>query len=215
MSGKRVLDPAIVRALVEARADFKSHADTLTKLLSRTGGILDHHFELQSGAHAQYFLRFADVARRPEDVATIAKVFASVVPKNSVVLCPESSGVALAAALRDVLGAELAIVGVDEHRRPLPALRKGEIAWRKTFIVNDVVTTGASLARLVAVAREHKAELAGVVAFAVHKGANLGALPALEGLPIHVPLQLNWETYSAPCPLCAVAGPAIPALELN
>src|SRR5688572_897697 len=104
MSGRRVLDPEVMQKLVSGREGFEAHADSLTRLLSRTGAVLDHHFELQSGAHAQHFLRFADVVRRPEDASTVAKVFASVLPKNCVLLSPESSGVALAAALRDELG---------------------------------------------------------------------------------------------------------------
>ncbi len=215
MSARRVLDPDVMQKLVTARDGFQQHADALRRLLSRTGSVLDHHFELQSGAHAQYFLRFADAVRRPEDASTVAKVFSGLLPKDSVLLCPESSGVALAAALRDELGVSLAVVGVDQHRRPLKELRSGDVKGRKTYVVNDVVTTGSSLEQLAIVAREHGGELAGAIAFAVHEKASLETRPGLAGLSIHIPLTFLWKTYSAPCPLCSTVGPAIPALELN
>lgn len=217
-----VRDPDQVGQLVLPNARIANKA-ALLGLVERCGALLDRHFSLQSGEHSRYFLRYAAIGRdrRGGDEAAQRVLEERLCPadlgEQTTILCPESAGFFLGHALHRQTGAELVVSRVDAHRRPAPIYRRGRIrAGREVVLVNDVISTGASLRPLIELVRREGARLAGVFAFAATNEQRARQFFAEIDVPAEVALITRWETWSAPCPLCRPDGPELlPASEFN
>jgi len=193
--------------------------------LEDTGALLKGHFALQSGHHSEYFLRLRDFSVRPQLARVAAERLLELAPQPMApnIICPESAGYLLGRAYFDVLGGEsagaaLVVAAVNFERRPLPVIRRGKL--RKdipSVIVNDVATTGRSIAPLVQLAGSVGSEVAAVVHIAVK---DLAALR--QSIPRDAKLAWlftqSWPTYppsDTDCPGCKEGVPLVPAIELN
>ena len=116
--------------------------------LAASGALLRGHFGLQSGKHTEYFIRFRALARDPGVLDDLARALlaGAEVPAGATVLVPESAGYFLGEAVRARIGGALAVARTDLQRRPARALLHGALVpGTPVVVVNDVVTTGASL----------------------------------------------------------------------
>lgn len=193
--------------------------DELATMVASTGALLQGHFRLQSGRHAEYFLRFGQLAFQThiaDRIAAIAKS-AFALTSGTTVLCAETAGRYLGAALARALDADVAIAEVDEWRRPTSVLRRGTIRGASDVIVaTDVVTTGRSLLPLLALAREARSRSIRVVAFARLDDGPAPPELAHSEIPVDGLMQGRWTRYVATdCALCRNGIPLIPAMELN
>jgi orotate phosphoribosyltransferase len=185
-----------------------------------TRAVMPGHFLLQSGRHSPCLLRFAAIGRAPQVAARIAALLheraTAVDFGDALILCPESAGFFLGNALGDRTGRPVAVAKIDLRRRPTMVLRAGHIlAKQPVVVVNDVVTTGASLEPLIALARSH-GELRGVVAFAALDFAAFNDFCKKKALPGMVLARTAWPTSApAQCPQCAAGDPLLPAAEFN
>ncbi|MCP3063345.1 hypothetical protein LXT21_31655 [Myxococcus sp. K38C18041901] len=195
----------------------------MLKLLEQSGAVLDGHFELQAGAHSQYFLRFSQVGWEPVLVQEAARrliACSQFSVENATILCPESAGYLLGYEIaRQAGNSSLAVTRVDERRRPLASLGAGGLSsGMDVVVVNDVATTGSSMKCLVQLARDQGANVRGILAFAAtrepeveHKLQEL----KLKGGWLMASL---WETYkpgTETCPLCQASKPLLQAWEFN
>jgi orotate phosphoribosyltransferase len=189
----------------------------LVEIVRNTGALLHGHFELQSGRHSPYFLRFSQIGWDRPAMAEIADMLVQRAPflDESAILTPESSSVFLGRAIATRTGCPLAVAAIDATRRPTGILRAGGIdASRRLTIVADVVTTGESLTPLLELGVQSPA--LAVVAFLVLSTSRFEALASSRRLEREWLLASTWETTPASdCPQCGKGAPLISAAELN
>jgi orotate phosphoribosyltransferase len=209
-------------ALAERYADVFEH-------LARSRAVLRGHFALQSGLHADYFLKFRDYGSYPQFIDEAARylvedpTYPGVPLEAPNVVCPESAGYLLGSAVHRAVGGEeagarLVVARLNLERRPLPVPRRGEIrADRPTIIVNDLATTGESLGPLFDLARAGGSNVFRVIHFAAVDPSRLrqawpvGALASWLLVPRWRPVEGGVAT----CHGCCDGRELIPAFELN
>jgi orotate phosphoribosyltransferase len=215
-----VTDPERVRQLITAEPRPGVAAD-VTDVLARSGALLAGHFLLKSGEHTPHFLRFAQIGREPELVAIVAHRLietARVELRASTILCPETAGFFLGSAIAREVGAEIAVARVDvARRRPGTQLRTGDIApGARVIIVNDVVTSGASITRLVDLARAAGAHVAAAMMFATLDDRRLKRYLNDHDLPGAWLASATWSIVDATsCPQCKAGEELLPVAELG
>jgi len=200
--------------------------------LARSGALLRGHFGLQVGKHTEYFIRFRAVARDPAVLGAIAEHLLTTVevPAGAVVLVPESAGYFLGDAIRARIagggspaagGARVSLVvaRTDLQRRPARALLHGAIApGQQVVVVNDVVTTGASLEPLLDLVGDAGAVVAAALVFGALDGTGFRAMLARRRLTGDHLVEASpaWPvTDPEGCAACRAGLPLIPAAELN
>jgi orotate phosphoribosyltransferase len=190
--------------------------------LARSGALLRGHVGLHRGRHTEYFIRFRALTRDPALLAPIVDHLLATVdlPAGATVLAPESAGFFLGDAIARRLGVPLAVARTDLQRRPARALLHGDLpAGGQVVVVNDVVTTGASLEPLLELVADHGATVAAALVFGALDGTAYRALLNRRGIPGDhlVEASDRWPVQPAEtCELCRRPGPAlIPAAELN
>lgn len=190
--------------------------------LTRSGALLRGHFGLQVGKHTEYFIRFRALARDEAVLAAIAgHLLATVsIPAGATVLVAESAGYFLGEALRARSGAALAVARTDVERRPASSLLHGAIApGAPVVVVNDVVTTGASLEPLLDLAADAGATVTAALVFGALDGTGFRAMLNRRRLAGDHLLEASpaWPiTDPSRCAACAAGSPPLlPAAELN
>jgi orotate phosphoribosyltransferase len=173
------------------------------------GAFLRGHFVYTSGRHGADYLEKFRILENPRASAAlgamIADRFRALRPE--LVAGPTTGGIILAFEVARQLGVKA--VYVERGERGGRALRRGfEIpSGTRTLIVDDVVTTGGSLAETTACIREAGGEVIGIGVLA-DRTSGRTAMDA----PFFACLSVDFPSYAADeCPLCAeglpVAGP--------
>ncbi len=190
--------------------------------LGRSGALLRGHFGLQGGRHTEYFIRFRALSRDPALLEPIVDhlLAAVALPDDAIVLVPESAGFFLGDAIRRRIGAPLAVARTDLQRRPARALLHGEIPpGAQVVVVNDVVTTGASLEPLLDLVADRGATVVAALVFGALDGTGFRSTLNRRRIPGDHLLEASerWPLQLAEaCEVCRRGGPAlIPAAELN
>ena len=180
---------------------------SVERLFADAGALLEGHFLLKSGRHAGRYLEKFLVLQHPrygvEICRRLAAALASYGP--TLVVGPTTGGVLLSFETARQLGGSVRAAFAEPLASGTRALRRG---WaispdERVVIVDDILTTGASLAETVEAVRTAGAEpLAAAVIVdrssrATDRGVPVHALGALE-----VP---SWT--EAECPLCAAGVP--------
>ncbi len=176
---------------------------SVERLFAEAGALLDGHFALKSGRHAARYLEKFLVLQHPRYGVELCRRFAEALAgyEPTLVVGPTTGGVLLAFETARQLGGSVRAAFAE----PLPeggrALRRGwEVAAdERVVLVDDILTTGASLVETVEAVRAAGVEpLAGAVMVdrsieRVQLGFALHALGRIE-----IP---SWEVEA--CPLCA------------
>ncbi|MBK9036409.1 MAG: hypothetical protein IPL61_35035 [Myxococcales bacterium] len=141
-------------------------------------------------------------------------------PDVTTVIVPESAGFFLGDALAQRLGAGIAVARTDLQRRPARSLYDGTIHQTdRVLVVNDVVTTGASLEPLLDLVGDRGATVSGVLVFGALDGPGFRAILNRRRVPGDHLLEAGpaWVLRSPEeCPACARGElPLLPAAELN
>lgn len=176
----------------------------LQDALERHGALLDGHFVLSSGRHSDRFIQKFRILEEPSLVAPIARAIAQrfVADAPSVVVSAAVGGIVLGYEVARALGIRAIFV---EKERGTPVLRRGFRlgATDRALIVEDVVTTGASVREVIDVARACGAAVIGV-------GAIVRRQDAALGVPAHALLDLPMRSYEpSECPQCARGEPLL------
>ena len=190
--------------------------------LAASGALLRGHFGLQSGRHTEYFIRFRALSRDPAVLDEVARhlLAGAEVPAGAIVLVPESAGYFLGEAIRARIGGALAVARTDLQRRPARALLHGVVVpGAPVVVINDVVTTGASLEPLLDLASDRGGTIAAALVFGALDGTGFRAMLGRRRIVgDHLleagPAWASWQPEA--CPACRAGGPPLlPAAELN
>lgn len=177
--------------------------EEILEIFKKTGAFLEGHFQLTSGLHSPHYFQCAKVLQYPEYsgvlCAEIVRQFGG--RKPDAVIAPALGGI--------VVGQE---VGRQLNVRTMFAERKdGTMQLRRGFVIEpgekvlvceDVVTTGGSVAEVLAIVRGLGGFVAGVGAIVDRSGGKSG----LEDF--YAPLMMDALAYKPEsCPLCAKGVP--------
>ncbi len=198
--------------------------DLIERALVASGALLRGHFGLQVGKHTEYFIRFRALARDADVLAAIAgHLLATItVPDDAVILVPESAGYFLGEAIRARAGARttLAVARTDIERRPARSLLHGALpTGRPVVVVNDVVTTGASLEPLLDLVGDQGGTVAAALVFGALDGTGFRAMLSRRRIAGDHLIEAGpaWAVMDPDrCTACAAGTlPLLPAAELN
>ncbi len=176
---------------------------SIESLFVRAGALLDGHFLLKSGRHAGRYLEKFLVLQHPayavETGRRMASVLASFEP--TLVVGPTTGGVLLAHEVARQLRGSVRGIFAEPVAPGGRALRRGwpVAASERVVLVDDILTTGASLVETVDAVRAAGVEplAAAVIVDRSTSSVELGF--ALHSLGrIEIP---SWD--AADCPLCA------------
>ncbi len=180
---------------------------SIEALFARSGALLDGHFLLKSGRHAGRYLEKFLVLQHPAFAVEIGRRLASDLGpyQPTLVVGPTTGGVLLAhEAARQLAGSVRGIFAepVDGGGR---ALRRG---WpispgERVVLVDDILTTGASLVETVDAVRAAGAEPLAAAVIVDRSTARIEL-----GFPLHSLGRIEIPSWdAADCPLCAGGEP--------
>jgi len=138
--------------------------EQVIQIFRDTGALLEGHFIYTSGRHGRHFLQAARVMQYPEYTERFGRALAENFQDAGIdlVIGPATGGIVLAYETARHLNCRAAYTEKDgEGGMALKrgfALKPGE----RVLVVEDIVTTGGSVAKSVAHLRERGAEVAGV-----------------------------------------------------
>ncbi|MDP8904413.1 MAG: orotate phosphoribosyltransferase [Chloroflexota bacterium] len=188
------------RGQVAARAE---------EIFTRAGAYRAGHFELKSGLHADRYVEKFAVLQWPAAVSELCRLMIErAAAQVDVTLGPTTGGVILAYETARQLGVRgifaEQVAGPDGV--PRRALRRGFALARgeRVLLVDDVVTTGASLVEMLPLVEEVGAELVGV-AVLVDRSGGLGEVvsPATgRRYAVDALWSLSLPTYQPGAPSC-------------
>ena len=179
--------------------------EKVLEIFEKTGALLKGHFRLRSGLHSDCFLQTAVVLQYPEIATQLCKELSNQVDSEvDVVIGPAIGGVIIAHEIAQALVAR-AIFGEK---------RDGEMILRPGFqinsgdcvlVVDDVLTTGGSVSKLIDLTRLHKGEVV-AVAFLVDRSSS----PIDFGVPQFCLANIDASTYRPEdCPMDKVGVPIV------
>lgn len=186
--------------------------DEALALLREIGVLREGHFLLTSGRHSPQFLLLSQLTQYPAHTERFCRALAGLwsdVGPFDTVIGPAMGGVILAYETARAFAA----LNPDRAPRALFAEKvEGGMALKRGYslkpgervlAVEDAVTTGGSVSRVLELVRAAGAELAGVGALVDRSGGKAGF-----GVPFRAVLTLNVPSYDAAgCPLCAAGQP--------
>lgn len=169
-------------------------------LLRETGTLLDGHFLLTSGLHSPQFLLFSQALQRPDVAGRICAAMAEPFQDAAVevVVGPAIGGVILAYEVARALGARAMFA--EKTGDGGMALRRGFRLGpgERVLVVEDAVTTGGSVRKVLDIVRAAGAEPVGVSVVADRSGGTVDF-----GVPTHALLTLDIPSWPPEaCPLC-------------
>ena len=173
--------------------------EEILEIFREAGAFLEGHFLLTSGLHSPVYIEKFKVLQFPRYVESlggeIAHHFSG--EKIDVVVGPAVGGIILAYEVARQLGVRMAFTERE----------KGKMVFRRGFqlkeenrdlIVEDVVTTGASVEEVIKVGEETEAQIVGIGALVDRSGKR-----ATFSYPFYPLLEIEAQTYSPQeCPLC-------------
>ncbi|MHB0885411.1 MAG: orotate phosphoribosyltransferase [Bacillota bacterium] len=180
-------------------------ADEAIEIYRDTGVLMDGHFLLTSGKHSPRFLQCSQVLQHPETTARLAAALAELFAGERVetVIGPAMGGVILAYETARALGARA--IYAEKNDGGGFMLRRGfTIRPReRVLLVEDAVTTGGSVKRVLDLVVELGAVPVGIGALVDRSGGQVDL-----GVPLRAVATLSVEAYDpAECPLCKAGVP--------
>jgi len=182
----------------------KERAD-IEGILKSSGAWLTGHFLLTSGKHSDQFLLMARAFEHPEMGRRLGEAVAA--PwrgeKIATVVGPAMGGVILGYEVARALGARA--IYTEKTEQGGMALRRGFHleAGERVLVVEDAVSTGGSVEKLLAAIRAYGPDIVGVGAVADRSGGrvNFGVRAAFA-------LTFDWPHHDpGECPLCREGRP--------
>ena len=188
-------------------ADASLGGTSVESLFERSGALLDGHFLLKSGRHAGRYLEKFLVLQHPAIGVELCRRFAEalVAYAPTLVIGPTTGGVLLSFETARQLGAGVRAAFAEPVADGRRALRRGWPVARdeRVVLVDDILTTGASLTETVEAVRDAGVE---PVAAAVVVDRSVAAYD--PGFPLHSLGRIEIPSWPpAECPLCAEGVP--------
>jgi len=178
--------------------------EAVAELLDQTGAIMKGHFLLTSGRHSSCFLQCSQLLQHPQYTAKIAALMAEPFRTDGVetVIGPAMGGIVIAYETARILGAR-AIFAEPFERKMI--LRRGFKIdpGEKVLIVEDAVTTGGSVQKVINLLIRLQAVPVGVSTIIDRSAGVVGF-----NLPTHSLCSMELPSYEQDnCPLCQTGVP--------
>ncbi|MEG6522161.1 orotate phosphoribosyltransferase [Desulfotomaculum sp. 1211_IL3151] len=180
--------------------------EEIIEIFTKTGAMLTGHFLLTSGKHSNRYFQCAQVLQHPQYTQVLCQALAESFKNQAVqtVIGPAMGGILVSYEVARALGVRSLFTervnGKMSLRRNF-SIQPGE----RVLVVEDVITTGGSVAEVIDVVKGMGGEVVGVGVLVDRSNvrANLGV--RTEAL-----LTVAVETYEPEsCPLCAAGTPAV------
>ncbi len=180
---------------------------TVEELFERSGALLDGHFLLKSGRHAGRYLEKFLVLQHPSIGVELCRRFAERLAPAAptLVVGPTTGGVLLAFETARQLGGSVRAAFAE----PLPeggrGMRRGwpVSADDRVVLVDDILTTGASLDETIEAVRSAGTEPVGAAVI-----VDRSSTPFRPGFEVHALGRLEIPSWTAEsCELCAAGLP--------
>ncbi len=128
-----------------------------------TGALLDGHFRLTSGRHSNTYFQCAKVLQHPEHLSLVCSVIAGHFSGKGIetVISPAIGGIVVGTEVGRQLGVKTIFAERKEGKMTIRrgfTLEPGE----RVLVIEDVITTGGSVAEVIELIRESEASLVGV-----------------------------------------------------
>ena len=187
--------------------DGSLHDASVESLFTSAGALLDGHFVLKSGRHAGRYLEKFLVLQHPRYGVELCRRFAEALApyRPTLVVGPTTGGVLLSFETARQLGGSVRAAFAEPAEGGGRALRRGwpVAADDRVVIVDDILTTGASLVETVEAVRA-----AGVDPVAAAVMVDRSVEPVELGLPLHSLGRVEIPSWDAgACELCAAGVP--------
>lgn len=168
--------------------------------LAATGAILHGHFQLNSGRHSDRYLEKFNLLQWPPHTELVCRKMADGMRHTAprTVAGPTTGGVLLAYEV----GRQLGLRGIFAERDPAGGrsfqrdfrLEPGE----RVLVVDDVLTSGASITDTLAAVRQAGGEVVGVAVMVDRSGGRV-----TFGVPFFAATEVDMQTFEpTDCPLC-------------
>jgi len=196
-------------------------AQRVEQLFAESGAYRQGHFKLKSGRHGDRYLEKFQVLQWPERVAEICGFMADACREAAgatpieVVVGPTTGGVILAYEVARRLGTRgFFAENVTDANGSRRELRRGFRIepGERVALVDDVVTTGASLLEMIPLIESTGGEIAAIVVIVDRSGELAGLISPSTGERYRAEAlwSLNLPTYEPgpqTCPACAAGLP--------
>ena len=172
-----ITDTSIIKKLIKVDPSLEQKTqEAIYEILKASGVLLKAHFQLLSGKHSEYFIRFSKLSRNTRNLKTIAKVICDQIIKNNlrfdIVLSPETAASSLAVSISRLLiekydmEIETIYAKTDDLKRPTSLLNWIDLkAGSKVLLVNDLITSGFGITELVRLTERYGGDVTGICVF--------------------------------------------------
>ena len=168
-------------------------------IFKECGALEEGHFLLSSGLHSEKYLQAALVLQYPDKAEVLCRELVKNFKdeKIDVVIGPAVGGVVLSFQVAKIIGARS--IYAERENDKMTLRRNFNIKPReKVLIVEDVLTTGASIKELVDLVRKNNGILKGIAALVDRSESEI-----FKDLKFVSLLKLDIKTYTQrTCPLC-------------
>lgn len=178
--------------------------DEILSALKKAEAIRTGHFQLTSGRHSDGYVQCARILEDPALTTELARTAVHRLPADmriDVVAAPAVGGLIIGFAVAQALGVKF--IFSEREQGTMVFRRAFEVPeGARVLVVEDVVTTGGSVAEVVGLVRAAGGEVAGVVSLIDRGGEKAFDAPFWPLLRLEVE---SWDPAS--CHLCAQGVP--------
>ncbi|MBN1278539.1 MAG: orotate phosphoribosyltransferase [Chlorobium sp.] len=136
---------------------------SILEVFKSTGALLEGHFRLTSGRHSNTYFQCAKVLQHPEHLSLVCGQIAGHFTESGVetVISPAIGGIVVGTEVGRQLGLKTIFA---ERKEGSMTIRRGfELAkGERVLVIEDVITTGGSVAEVIALIEAAGASLVGV-----------------------------------------------------
>ncbi len=184
---------------------FRTDSNTMSSaasldIFTSTGALLNGHFKLTSGRHSNTYFQCAKVLQHPEHLTAICRHIADHFRQHTIdtVISPAIGGIVVGTEVGRQLGVKTIFA---ERKEGAMTLRRGFCIepGEKVLVIEDVITTGGSVAEVIDIVKSFGGEIVGVGTVVDRSNGKVRLAENQFSL-----LSLEVTSYDpAECPLCA------------
>lgn len=182
----------------------------LAQLFVDSGALKEGHFLLASGRHSDKYLEKFDLLRNPGATSQVIEPLAGRLAawEIDIIVGPTTGGILLAFELGRQLGLPAAYAERKGEGHSGREIKRSTIfpEGSKVFVIDDILTTGGSIAETLNALKDHPVEVVGIAVLADRSAGSVrfGDIPVLPLLSLDIQ---SWVADE--CPLCAAGIPLV------
>jgi orotate phosphoribosyltransferase len=182
----------------------------LEQLFVESGALKEGHFLLASGRHSDKYLEKFDLLRQPALTSQVLEPLAGQLADwdIDVIVGPTTGGILLAFELARQMGLPAAYAERKGEGLSGREIKRGTVfpEGSKVFLIDDILTTGGSVAETLNALKEHPVEVIGIAVLADRSGGSVkfGNIPLIPLLSLDIQ---SWAPET--CPLCSEGEPLV------